>query len=163
MFSYPWSFTLASSLSEVFTSMMKLHNSKEVFSAENQHILCQLVSMLQQTGFCFFFLFYYLTILESCSTSANALRMSLSKSIAFCQALWATVTSPSHPGPPHFFFPSSVRQLRPPHSDSAQEAPGAVPHVCRDTGVKGSSHCLISIARLHGGWSRTLFYHKISE
>lgn len=158
---------------------MKLHFSKLPFWGIYKH---DEVTQLKRSIFCrkpahtlsisvyattdrffFFFLFYYLTILESCSTSANALRMSLSKSIAFCQALWATVTSPSHPGPPHFFFPSSVRQFRPPHSDSAQEAPGAVPHVCRDTGHKGSSHCLISIARLHGGWSRTLFYHKISE
>lgn len=92
----------------------------------------------------------WITILESCSTSANALRMSLSKSMAFCHALWATVTSPSQPGPPHFLCPAAVRQCSPPHSDSAQEAPTGVPHIWEWD--KGSDHSLIFIAELWGGW-----------
>lgn len=75
--------------------------------------------------------------------------------MAFCQALWATVTSPSQPGPPHFFFPSSVRQFKPPHLDSAQEAPTGVPHVCKDTTDKGNSHSFVSIAERRGGWSQS--------
>lgn len=71
-----------------------------------------------------------ITILESCSTSARALRTSWSKSMVFCQALCATVTRPPQPGPPHFFCPSSVLQFGPPHSVSEQEAPWGVPQVC---------------------------------
>lgn len=86
----------------------------------------------------------WLTILESCSTSARALRTSRSKSMAFCQALWATVTRPPQPGPPHFFSPSSVLQLGPPHSLSEQSAPGGVPQVCNKPRVRQRGSGLVS-------------------
>lgn len=90
---------------------------------------------------------HWITILESCSTSASALRTSRSKSMAFCQAPCATVTRPPQPGPPHFFSPSSVLQLGPPHSVSEHEAPGGVPQVCNKWGSRHQPSEGESVAR----------------
>lgn len=105
---------------------------------------------------------HWITIWESCSTSARALRTSRSKSMAFCQALCATVTRPPQPGPPHFFCPSSVLQFGPPHSVSEQEAPGGVPQVCKEPGNRprfrvGTAVQGLSGPREHGGGAQQVF------
>lgn len=78
--------------------------------------------------------------------------------MAFCQALWATVTRPPQPGPPHHFSPSSVLHFGPPHSLSEQSAPGGVPHVCNEPRVRhkrsqGQAQELSGLRQDHGtGW-----------